>query len=70
MKEHTHLQAKEMAEIQPLLLYIGPLENDRSAHTLGVTTQALTGAFWSTHEVHHRMTVHPPGLRVLPTQAP
>jgi hypothetical protein len=28
MKEHSHLQAKELAEIQPLLLYIGPLEND------------------------------------------
>jgi hypothetical protein len=36
--------AKETAEIQPLLLYIGPSEYDRSAPTLGLTTQALTGA--------------------------
>jgi hypothetical protein len=70
MKEHSHLQAKELAEIQPLLLYIGPLENDWSTLTLGVTTQALTMAFWSTHEVLHRTAVHPLGLRVLPTQAP
>jgi hypothetical protein len=28
-----------------LLLYPGPTENDRSAPTLGVTTQALRGAF-------------------------
>ena len=42
--------AEEMAEIQPLFLYIGPPENDRSAPTLGVTTQAHEKAFWSTHE--------------------
>jgi hypothetical protein len=45
MKEHSHHQSKEMTEIQPLLLYIGPPENDRSPPTLGVTSQALTGSF-------------------------
>jgi hypothetical protein len=70
MKKHSHLRAKELVEIQPLLLYIGPPKNDWSAPILGVTTQALTGAFWSTHEIFQRMAAHPSGLRVLPTQAP
>jgi hypothetical protein len=43
---------------------------DRSSPTLGDIIQALIGAFWSTHEVHHRTTTHPSGLRVLQTQAP
>jgi hypothetical protein len=63
-------QDKELAKIHPLLLYIGSPDNDQSAYTLGVTTQALIGAFWSTHEVLHWMVMHPPGLCVLPTQAP
>jgi hypothetical protein len=53
MKKNSHLQAKTLAEIQPLL-YIGPQENDRSGPILGVTTQALTRVFWSTHEVLHQ----------------
>ena len=35
----------EMAEIQPLLLYIGPPENDRSAPTLGVKHKPSQGHF-------------------------
>jgi hypothetical protein len=55
-----------MAQIQPLLLYMCPPENDRSTPTLG----ALTWAFCWTHEVLHRTAVHPSGLCVLLTQAP
>jgi hypothetical protein len=73
-KEHkTHklpLNTCTRAKIQPPPPIYRPSKKDRSAPTLGVTTQALTGAFWSTHEVLHRTVVHPLGLCVLPTQAP
>jgi hypothetical protein len=68
MKEHSHLQRVGWKFSPPPIYW--PSGKDRSTSTLGVTTQALKGAFWSTHEVLHRTTAHPSGLHVLPTQAP
>jgi hypothetical protein len=64
MKEHSHIcQRVGWNLATPIYRLYG---NDQSAPTLGVTTQALTGAFWSTHEVLHWTVVHPSGIRVLP----
>jgi hypothetical protein len=50
MKEHSTYKPKSWLKIQPPPIF-RPSEKDRSTPTLGVTTQALTGAVWSTHEV-------------------
>jgi hypothetical protein len=69
-KSTTTYKPKSWLKIQPPPPIYRTSEKDRSTHTLGVTTQALTGAFWSTHEVLDRTAAHPSGLRVLPMQAP
>ena len=58
--------AKEIAA-QPATppIYRALRTNDRSAPTLGVTTQAHAGAFWSTHEVLLRLGTHPSGVASL-----
>jgi hypothetical protein len=50
MKEHSTYKPKSWLKIQPPPPIYRPSGKDRSTPTLGVTTQALTGAFWSTHE--------------------
>jgi hypothetical protein len=70
MKEHSTYKTNSWLKIQPPPPLYRPSGKDRSTPTLGVATQALTGAFWSTHDVLHRTVTHPSGLRVLPTQAP
>jgi hypothetical protein len=70
MKEHSTYKPKSWLKIQPPPPICRPFGKDRSTPTLGVTTQALIGAFWSTHEVLHRTAAHPSAHRILPTQAP
>jgi hypothetical protein len=70
MKEHSTYKPKNWLKIQPPPPIYRPSGKDRSTPTLGVTTQVLTGAFWSTHEVLHRTAAYLSGLHVLPTQTP